>query len=90
MAARLQTAGGIDAYRHRGHIAETPNGDIKHNKGFRQLSMRGLPKAGAEGELITATVNLLKAISSGHLTHTALDTLAGQAGWTPSPAATPA
>jgi transposase len=90
MAARLQTADGIDAYRHRGHIAETPNGDIKHNKGFRQFSMRGLPKASSEWEFITATVNLLKAISSGHLTHNALDTLAGQAGWPPSPAATPA
>ena len=75
MAARLQTDDGIAAYRHRGHIAETPNGDIKHNKKFRQFSMRGLPKASAEWQLITATVNLLKAISSGHLTHAALDTL---------------
>jgi transposase len=75
MAARLQTDDGISAYRHRGHIAETPNGDIKHNKKFRQFSMRGLPRTSAEWQLITATVNLLKAISSGHLTHTALDTL---------------
>jgi transposase len=75
MAARLQTSDGIAAYRHRGHIAETPNGDIKHNKKFRQFSMRGLPRTSAEWQLITATVNLLKAISSGHLTHAALDTL---------------
>ncbi len=77
MAARLQTPDGIAAYRHRGHIAETPNGDIKHNKAFRQLSMRGLPKTSAEWQLITATVNLFKAISSGHLTHAALDNLTG-------------
>ena len=76
MAARLQTEDGIDAYRHRGHIAETPNGDIKHNKAFRQFSMRGLPRASAEWTFVTATVNLLKAISSGHLTHAALDALA--------------
>jgi transposase len=77
MAARLQTDDGITAYRQRGHIAETPNGNIKHNKAFRQFSMRGKPKASAEWQLITATVNLFKAISSGHLTHTALDNLTG-------------
>jgi hypothetical protein len=77
MAARLQTPDGIDAYRHRGHIAETPNGNIKHNKAFRQFTLRGLPKASSEWEFITATVNLFKAISSGHLTHAALDALTG-------------
>jgi Transposase DDE domain len=88
MAARLQTADGIDAYRHRGHIAETPNGDIKHNKGFRQFSMRGLPRASGEWTFVTATVNLLKAISSGHLTHAALDALADRSRYPASPAAT--
>jgi Transposase DDE domain len=48
MAARLQTPDGIAAYRHRGHIAETPHGQIKHNMRFRQLSVRGKPKAAAE------------------------------------------
>jgi hypothetical protein len=90
MAARLRTADGIAAYRQRGHIAETPNGNVKHNKGFRQSSMRGLPKASAEWELITATVNLFKAISSGHLTRHALDTLTARAGYPPSPHPTPA
>src|SRR5580704_2093632 len=90
MAARLQTEDGIDAYRHRGHIAETPNGDIKHNKGFRQFSMRGKPRASAEWEFITATVNLFKAITSGHLTHEALDALADRSRYPASPAATPA
>jgi transposase len=73
MAALLATDDGITAYRHRGHIAETPNGDVKHNKGFRQFSLRGLPKASAEWQFTTATINLFKAISSGHLTRTALD-----------------
>jgi transposase len=86
MAARLQTADGIAAYRQRGHIAETPNGDIKHNKGYRQSCMRGLPKASAEWELITATVNLFKAITSRHLTHHALDTLTRPATSQPAPA----
>jgi transposase len=86
MAALLQTEDGITAYRHRGHIAETPNGDIKHNKRFRQFSVRGLPKASGELTFTAATANLVKAISSGHLTHTALDVLTGQAGWPASPA----
>jgi transposase len=75
MAALLQTDDGITAYRHRGHIAETPNGDIKHNKRFRQLSVRGLAKASGEITFTAATCNLLKAISTGHLTHAALDAL---------------
>jgi len=90
MAARLQTADGIDAYRHRGHIAETPNGNIKHNKAFRHFSMRGKPKASSEWEFITTTTSLFKAISSGHLTHAALDALDGRAGRPASPAGTPA
>ena len=78
MAARLATDDGIAAYRHRGHISETPHGDLKHNKRFRQLSVRGLPKASAEWQFATAVLNLCKAITSGHLTHTALDTLTSQ------------
>jgi transposase len=76
MAALLQTEDGITAYRHRGHIAETPNGDIKHNKRFRQLSVRGLAKASGEMTFTAAVTNLFKAISSGHLTHAAPDNLA--------------
>jgi transposase len=75
MAARLQTEDGRDAYRHRGHIAETPHGNIKHNMGIRQLTVRGKPKAAAEWTFAATIHNLLKAISSGHLTHTALDQL---------------
>jgi transposase len=76
MAARLQTSDGIAAYRQRGHIAETPHGQIKHNMRFRQLSMRGKPRAEAEWKFVCAVQNLFKAITTGHLTTAALDRLA--------------
>jgi transposase len=77
MTARLATSEGITAYRQRGHIAETPHGHIKHNMRFRQLSMRGLPKAAAEWAFAATVHNLTKAITTGHLTTQALTTLAG-------------
>ena len=80
MAARLATPDGITAYRQRGHIAETPHGDIKHNKGFRQFSVRGIPRVTAEWTLTCTVHNLFKAISSGTLTLPALASL-------PAPAA---
>ena len=86
MAARLATPDGIAAYRQRGHIAETPHGHIKHNMRFRQLSIRGKPKATAEWKFTSAVHNLFKAITTGHLTTAALDHLASQA----SPQASPA
>jgi len=76
MAARLATPAGITAYRQRGHIAETPHGNIKHNLGFRQLTMRGHRKASAEWAFIVSVHNLLTAITSGHLTRQALRELA--------------
>jgi transposase len=75
MAARLTTEPAIQAYKHRGHIAETPHGHIKHNMGFRQLSVRGLPRATAEWTLACTVHNLFKAITSGHLTPAALAAL---------------
>jgi transposase len=75
MARRLKTEDGLAAYRHRGRIAETPHGNIKHNMRFRQLSLRGKRKASAEWKLAAAVHNLLTAISSGHLTAAALDQL---------------
>jgi transposase len=72
MAARLATDDGIAAYRQRGHIAETPHGQIKHNMRFRQLSLRGKPKAAAEWTFTCAVHNLFKAITTGHLTAAAL------------------
>jgi len=76
MADRLATDDGLAAYRQRGHIAETPHGQIKHNMRFRQLSVRGKPKAAAEWKFTCAVHNLFKAISAGHLTTTALASLA--------------
>ena len=67
---------GITAYRRRGHIAETPHGHIKHNMGIRQLATRGKPKASAEWTFTVTVHNLLKAITTGHLTPAALATLA--------------
>jgi transposase len=75
MRERLKTPDGIAAYRQRGHIAETPHGHIKHNMGLRQLSVRGKRKASAEWTFAAAVHNLFKAISAGHLTSQALDTL---------------
>ena len=75
MAARLATEEGITAYRQRGHIAETPHGQIKHNMGIRRLATRGKPKAAAEWTFTCAVHNLIKAITTGHLTHQALTAL---------------
>jgi len=76
MRDRLKTEAGIEAYRQRGHIAETPHGHIKHNMGIRQLSVRGTAKAAAEWTFICAVHNLFKAITTGHLTLQALAALA--------------
>ena len=75
MRQRLKTPDGIAAYRHRGHIAETPHGHIKHNMGFRQLSVRGKRKAAAEWIFTAAVHNLVKALATGHLTSQALAAL---------------
>jgi transposase len=77
MRERLKTPEGIAAYRQRGHIAETPHGNIKHNMGLRQLSVRGKRKASAEWTFAAAVHNLLKALSAGKLTGQALTALAG-------------
>jgi transposase len=76
MTARLATPEGITAYRQRGPLAETPHGQIKHNLGFRRLSMRGKNKAAAEWRFACTVHNLLKAITTGHLTPQTLTTLA--------------
>jgi transposase len=75
MAARLAAPDGIAAYRRRSHIGETFHGDLKHNQGIRRLSVRGLPRASGEWTFATAVRNLRKAITSGHLTHQALQAL---------------
>jgi hypothetical protein len=76
MAARLATEEGITAYRQRGHIGERPHGHIKHNMGFRQLSVRGKPRVTAEWNLAVTVANLFKAITAGYLTRDTLTALA--------------
>jgi len=76
MTARLATSDGITAYRRRGHIAETPHGQIKHNMNLRRLTMRGKARAAAEWAFTAAVANLLKAITTGHLTPAALNAAA--------------
>jgi transposase len=75
MRERLKTDDGIAAYRQRGHIAETPHGHLKHNMRFRQLSVRGKPAAAAEWTFACTVHNLLKALTTGHLTPQALASL---------------
>jgi transposase len=75
MRDRLKTEDGMQAYRQRGHIAETPHGHIKHNMGLRQLPVRGKPEAAAEWKFTCAVCNLFKALSTGHLTSQALAAL---------------
>src|SRR5260370_1306382 len=87
MASRLATPEGIAAYRQRGHIAETPHGHIKHYMRFRQLSVRGKPKAATEWTFTCAVHNLFKAITTGRLATAALDRPASQPGHPPAPQA---
>jgi transposase len=77
MRGRLKTGDGIAGYRHRGHIAETPHGNIKQNMSFRQLSMRGKRKASAEWTFTATVHNLFKALTAGTLTGQSLAALAG-------------
>jgi hypothetical protein len=46
------------AYRRRKAIVEPPNGWIKSVMGFRQFSLRGLPKVQAEWKLVCMALNL--------------------------------
>ena len=79
MTARLATEEGITSYRQRGHIAETPHGDLKHNMNFSQLSVRGKHRTSAEWRFAWTVHNLRMAITSGHLTRHALTQLSSQA-----------
>jgi len=58
MAERLQSEPGKAAYRRRKAIVEPPNGWIKAVLGFRQFSLRGLQKVGAEWKLVCMALNL--------------------------------
>jgi transposase len=65
MRDRLARPDGIEAYRQRGRIAETPFGHGKHNWTFRQFTGIGQRRAQAEWTFHTAVHNLSKIISHG-------------------------
>jgi transposase len=60
MIAKLDTPRGKNTYKKRSAIIEPVFAQIKHNRGIRSLSRRGLPAADSEWKLIAATHNLLK------------------------------
>lgn len=68
MAHRLATEEGHRLYSKRSHIAETPFGHAKHNLGFKRFTGRGIDRATAEFSFHGLVHNLMKAISTGHLT----------------------
>jgi transposase len=60
MEHRLRSADGEALYKKRQHIVEPVFGAIKHDRGFRRFTQRGLDAVRAEWRLITATHNLMK------------------------------
>jgi hypothetical protein len=65
MAARLASHPASIIYRQRGPIAETPFGNRKHNRGFRQFSRRGLTRVSGEWTFQNTVENLLKIHATG-------------------------
>ena len=60
MRSRLASEEGRALYARRQAVVEPVNGQIKHARGFRQFSFRGLEAAGAEWALVCLCHNLLK------------------------------
>lgn len=60
MAVKLNTKRGRATYKKRAATIEPIFGQVKHNRGIRSLSRRGLAAADSEWKLICATHNLLK------------------------------
>ena len=60
MIGRLKSQEGAALYRQRFKTSEPIFGNIKHNLGFRQFSLRGLIKTRGEFFLITMIHNLKK------------------------------
>jgi hypothetical protein len=60
MEHRLRTPEGAALYSKRQHTVEPVFGDIKHLRGLRQFSRRGLAAVDAEWKLQTAAHNVLK------------------------------
>ncbi len=60
MVAKLATPRGQRLYKKRSPSVEPVFAQIKHNRGIRVFSLRGLPAVDSEWKLIAATHNLLK------------------------------
>ena len=60
MMAKLDTPQGQKIYKKRPASIEPVFAQIKHNRGMRTVSQRGLPPVDTEWKLICATHNLLK------------------------------
>ena len=60
MRSRLASEEGRALYARRKAVVEPVNGQIKHARGFRQFSFRGLEAVGAERALVCLCHNLLK------------------------------
>ena len=65
MRAKLATDVGKSTYKRRKSIVEPVFGQIKHARGFRQFSFRGLAQVAAEWDLVALTHNLLKLFRRG-------------------------
>ncbi len=60
MRRKLQTKAGAAIYAARKTIVEPVFGQIKHARGFRRFSFRGVAKMRAEWALVCATHYILK------------------------------
>jgi transposase len=60
MARKLRTKRGRERYARRKGMVEPVFGQVKHGRGFRQFSLRGLKKMRSEWRLVGLTHNLLK------------------------------
>jgi transposase/cell division septum initiation protein DivIVA len=60
MARKLRTKKGRERYARRKAMVEPVFGQVKHGRGFRQFSLRGLKQMRAEWRLVSLTHNLLK------------------------------
>jgi len=60
MRRRLATKEGAELYKRRSTIVEPVFGQVKHDRGFRRFSRRGLPAVDAEWKLLCVCHNILK------------------------------
>ena len=60
MIAKLDSPPGRKIYKKRAATIEPVFAQVKHNRGIRTISRRGLAAADSEWKLICATHNLLK------------------------------